>query len=541
MPYVVQMTGFDPVAGVEKTLRFAMGPGIAFTDTAYAVGALKKWSAASQKIGFSANGAVELSGDAGQLVLSNLPNTNTGVGPLDYMVDWVWQNRTVEVFYVPALEWAGRIRMGGGVLQQPVANMAVAAGLSSTLTFPIKDPRSALETPLQPAKYLGTNVGPTGIEGGENLKGRPKPIIYGLVSNLTPVLVNESLLIHQISDKPATILCVRDGGVRIAPGVQRANIASLQANNPASGTFDWVNDATLGTFFRLGTTPIFGITVDADEASSEADQAHAPIWVRLRTRIGSVHDGASVIAAYAIDGAGAGFYWDSEITQKDALNEVLRSFSGYEVQGNDGVWRIGKLVIPTGTPIIELEQLTPGLRVKAKTRIITSLNLARPQYRPDGAPPYRVVVRWGRNYTVMSKADFAGAAIMRLREKFSTEYRDAAAVDLTIWNPTTQTGPWKNAPERTIETAYQPGTGGLTSPGAEAEAARLLALFKPNRNQFQVTFVAEAGDSILPGDVVKGSYPRMGMAAGSLFRVLESGLTIENDKAEADLVIGLQA
>lgn len=540
MPYVVQMVGYDPVAAVEKTVRFAMGPGIAFTDQPYAVGALKKWSAASQKIGFSANGAVELSGDAGQLVLSNVPDENTSVGPLDYLLDWIWQNRAVDVFYVPGDVWAARTRMGGGVLQQPVANMSVSSGLSSTLTFPIRDPRSALETPLQPAKYLGTNVGPAGIEGGENLKGRPKPVILGLVSNLTPPLVNESLLIYQIADRVATILCVRDGGVRITPGVQRANIASLQANIPASGTYDYVYDLALGAFFRLGTTPIFGITVDADEAAAEFTQSHPYIWARLRQRVTPTVSLAGADEAHVIDPNGAGFYWDIEISQKDALDEVLRSFSGYEVQGNDGIWRIGKLVVPSGTPVLELEQLTPSVKAKAKTRYMLSMNLARPQYRPDGSPPYRVVVRWGRNYTVMNKSDFAGSAILRLREKFSAEYRDASAVDLTIWNPTTQVGPWKNAPELTIDTAYQPGPNGLTSPGAEAEAARLLALFKPDRKQIQTTFLALPGDAVLVGDVVKATYPRAGMAAGSLFRVLESGLTIENDKAEGDLVMGLQ-
>lgn len=538
MPWVVEMAGYDPVAAAEKTIRFAMGPGIAFED-GYAAGHFTKWSSASQRVDFSAKGMVEISGDAGELALSNIPDDVTGVGPLDYLIDWVWQNRTVSLYYVATASWAAKTLVAKGILEQPVANLSVGSGITSALRFTLRDPRAALETPLQPTKFLGDNVGPVGVEGGETLKGLPKPVLYGLVSNIRPPRVNDSLLIYQIADKPVSVLCVRDGGISIAQGVVRGSLGALQNNTPASGTYDiWAG--TTGTFIRLGTSPIFGIYVDADEAPNEAQQSHAYIWFRLQSRIRPGAALASIAEPHADDSAGAGFYWDSEITQKDALAEVLGSFSGYEVQTSSGTWILRKLKAPAGDPKIEITQLTPTTRRKAKTRLLKAMSRARPKYAPDGAPPYRVIVNWGRNHSVMAPADFAGAAPARLRAKFSEEYRRAIATDLTIWNPDTQTGPWKNAPELTINTAYQPGPDGVTSPGADAEAARLLALFKPLRGQYAVEFVPEVGDLMAPGDVVSITYPRMGMAAGSLFRVLEAGLTVEDDVMQADLVVGLQ-
>lgn len=542
MRWVVEMTGFDPVAGTLKTVRFAMGEGIAFTDVPYAPSAMQRWTSASQRVEFSSTGTLEMSGDGGEVVIANFPDSAWEDAPWDALADWVWQNQPVSLYVVPGRLWSAATKVATGVLEQPVANLDVGGSFSSVIRFPIRDPRAAFETPLQPVKYAGTNVGPVGVEGDESLKGRPKPIVYGLVSNISPPLVNSSLLIYQISDKPlAYLLCVRDGAVPLAAGVQRASLASMQSTNPGSGTYD-IYTGIEGTFIRLGSSPIFNLTVDADEAPNEGEQSHPYIWDRIRVqRLGTAINNASRDAAYAIDSAGVGFYWDSEISQNEALSEVLSSFSGYEVQDLAGIWHIRKMVIPSGTPTLELVQLGPTTRMKANSRPMEKLARARPSYAPNGAPPFRVNVKWGRNYTVMDTQSIAGAVGGRLKDKFSQEYRIASAQDLTIWDPVAKTGPWKNAPELTIETAYQPGDDGITSPGAQAEADRILALLGPMRHQFQTSHIAEPADVILPGDVVSMAYPRFGLSGGALFRVLEYGLTVEKDVAKAEMVLGLRA
>lgn len=539
MRFVVEMTGYDKVAAQEKTVRFAMGEGIAFAD-GYAPGALMRWESASQRVEIGPTGRVGTRTNGGEVMLANFPDTVWEEGPWDSLADWVWQNRRATVYRVDGTNWAGRQFIASGVLEQPVATLDVGgSSIGSVLRFPIRDPRAVLDTPLQTARYAGTNVGPDGLEGGEELKGRPKPIVYGLVSNVSPPRVNSSLLIYQIADKPVTVLCVRDGSVRITPGVQRASLASLQATTPASGRFDYWSGAQ-GTFIRLGTSPIFNLTVDADEATNELSQGHARIWKRLRERIGSVVSDPSVLAAEALDQAGAGFYWDEEITQADALDEVLGSYSAFEWEA-EGVWSLEKLILPAGASVVDLVQLTPTSRLKAKDRPLIRLTRVRPDYAPDGAPPFRVNIRWGRNYTVMDSGSFAGGANIRLKDKFALEYRTASASNNAIWNPDTKTGLWPNAPEMTIDTAYQPGAGGITSPGAQAEANRILALLGPVRGQYAVQYVPEVGDPMRVGAVVRLTYPRMGLAVGALFRVLEYGLGIENDQMKADLVIGLQA
>jgi hypothetical protein len=540
MAWVVEMTGSD--AGTEKTVLFALGGGVAFVDGAYADGSLLSWESPSQRIEIGAEGVSRIEGDKGKVVLANMPPSIGEPGPLDAMADWVWQNRTATIYWVDSNVWDDKVRMAVGVLEQPIAGV----GQTSTLSFELRDPRSALETPLQTITFAGSNVGPVGVEGGPDLKGRPKPVVYGLVSNVSPPRVNDSLLIYQLSDTAVEILCVRDGGIPLTPGVARDGINALQASTPDPGTYDYFSQAAgadRGTFIRLGSTPIFDLTVDADEAATEADQSHARIWKRIRTdRIGSTVVDASVVETDALDDAGAGFFWSDTISQKDALDEVLASFSGYEVQQHDGDWRVGKLTAPEEPSVLDLLHVAPDTRMSVKARaLLADITRVRPSYAPTGAPPYKVTVNWGRNYTVMDASQFAGGAARRLKDKFSSEYRVASAVDTSIWDPETMTGPWVRAPELTVNSAYQPGPDGLASPGAEAEAQRLLTLLTPLSAHYQVSFIPEVGDILEPGFVVGMTYPRMDMQYGAIFRVLQYRLTVDKGGARAGLVLGLKS
>lgn len=534
MAWLVEVTGHNGTE--EKTLLFSAGKGIPFIDTQMAKGRLLVWESPSQRIDIGADGVSKIDGDQGRIVLANMPRLFGMSGDLDDLLGWVWQNRTARLYWVPGRVWSERVLTAIGVLEQPLGGI----GESSTLSFELRDPRAALDTPLQPVTYAGDNVGPVGVEGGANLKGAPKPILYGLVSNFSPPRVNEALLIHQLADKQVTIICVRDGAAPLNAGVVRASLASMQANDPASGSYDIYKGAE-GTFIRLGSTPIFNLTCDADEAANEAAQSHAQIWSRIRTqRTASAIEAASVTAADLLDSAGAGFYWDADTTQADALDEVLASFSGYEVQKTDGQWRVGKLVKPTGDPVLELETLTPTSRLSTKGRALIDIDPARPSFAPNGAPPYKVTVNWGRNYTQMDESQVAGGVSTRLKEKFSREFRQAVATAASIWDPVAQTGPWINAPALEVTTGYQPGADGLTSPGAEAEADRLLELMKPMRPHYSASFKPLPGDIVLCGDVVSARYPRLDLDGAPLFRVLQFKLTIENSAARAGIVLGFQ-
>lgn len=541
--WVVELDGLEAgVSGASETAwRFALGRGVACTDAAFIPGGLIRWQSPSQRISIGQAGPVRLSGDQGEVVITNLPPDIEEPGPLDDLAQWAWQGREARLYWLPARVWANKVLSARGVLEQPVAGLIGDA----TLRFPLRDPRAGLEAPLQATKFAGDNVAPDGVEGAEDLKGKPKPICYGVVSNVPGVLVNFSKQVYQLADKAVTILCVRDGGLPLTASTARANVASMLANAPPPGGYDYVSGAE-GTFVRFGHTPVFKVTFDLQEGATEADRTHAQVWKRIRTErcgtdAGDIDD-ASVTATDTADPKEVGFWWVEETNRKDALDKVLASLSGYEVLTLAGEWKIGRLEAPSGTPDVGLVVVTPSVAMKSTDRPLVALDRARPDYQPNGSPPYRVSVRWGRNHTVMSPADFAGSAAQRLKDKFATEWRVESATEASIWDPETETGDFPNAPEMILETGYQPGADNRTCPHAATLASERLALYTALTGQYQATFTPEPGDAILPGDVAQLTFAGYDLDEGPLFVVLQSGWLIEERKeAQATLVLGLQA
>lgn len=544
MAFVIEMTGFDPVLETDRVFRFAYGAGVALDD-GYAEPGLATWASPTQRITIGSSGRVEIGADVGEMIISNTPPTADDPGPWDALLDMVWHNRIARLYSVGSV-WADRVLVAWGALETPFGNLVSDNTSVASIRFPLRDPRAALEAPLQPSKFKGDNVGPVGVEGGADMKGRPKPILYGAASNLPIPRVNESLLIYQVADRAVSVLCARDGGVALGGGVQRGTLASLVANNAGPGKFDIYAGAE-GTFIRLGSSPVYNITVDAMEGANAADRSHAKIWARMRAQrcmppytFPNAKVGSTTAAAAAAPGE-AGFWWASEIDQKAALDQVLSGMSGFEVLDQNEVWQIRQVAIPSGATVIDLERLTTGARLSTKSRRMTSLQRVRSSYAPNGVPPYRITIKWGRNHVVMNEADFAGGAIQRLRDKFAEEWRLETVTRPEIWNPDDNTGLFPNAPELTVETGYTPGPDGLTCPAAQTEAARLAALLCVQRGQYQVSFVPEISDHLLPGDVVSARHATSGLSAGPLFRVLQSSKLLGSKGLEMDLIVGLQA
>lgn len=547
MPWVVELNGVDPSDGVAKTRVFSLGAGYAFTDSTFAPSGLMSWRSPTQKIDVSKEGGVTLSSDAGQIVIANTPPDITSAGPWDVLRTWAWHGRRANLYYT-ADTWANRVLIATGTLQQPVAVLNVGgSSIASSFQFPLRDPRAPLSAPLQPTKYLGNNTGGTGVEGDADLKGKPKPVLYGVVSNIPGVLVCKEKAVWQLADRAAFVLCAREGGAAFTAGTARGSLASLLSTTPAAGTYDTYAGSE-GTFVRLcNPTAQFPVTFDAYEGATAADRTHAQLWQRIRTQrcdnVSGDITAASVTATDVLAPDEVGFWFAEETTRLDVINEVLTSLSGYEVLGFDSKWSIAQLRSPSGATVLDFLTLTPTSTLKTKSRPIVGLTMVRPGFAPDGCPPYRVNVNWGKNYTLMSRSDFVGGIIVqapRLVDKFAVEFRTETALNTAIWNPATATGPYPQAPQLTINTGYQPGVDNLTCPQAAAEATRLLTLYSAMPGQFQLEFIPAATDRVLPGDVVSVTYAQMGLSGGPLFRVLQAGWVLDEKGPQATLVVGFQ-
>ena len=151
----------------------------------------------------------------------------------------------------------------------------------------VKNPIDLIKsTPILPVYYAGTNDGSTiFVEGDGSLVGNPKPLMLGNCTNfnMTPVLVNRSLLIYQISFMPISdINNVKIGGTGQTERNAHPSLASLVtaasggAGGPIpAGEYDYflggnttgldITDNETGAYFALGTIPDKPVTFGAVE------------------------------------------------------------------------------------------------------------------------------------------------------------------------------------------------------------------------------------------------------------------------------------
>lgn len=88
------------------------------------------------------------------------------------------------------------------------------------LTIQLRDNQLDLDRPVQTTKYAGDNALPLGLEGVEDVEGKPKPLAFGRVRNVPAVMVNSSKLIYQVSSRAiSSVPEVYDAGRRLSKSV----------------------------------------------------------------------------------------------------------------------------------------------------------------------------------------------------------------------------------------------------------------------------------------------------------------------------------
>ncbi|MBS1075566.1 hypothetical protein JK176_11790 [Gluconobacter sp. Dm-73] len=126
-----------------------------------------------------------------------------------------------------------------------------------TLTIPLLGVLSWLDVTMTGRIYGGTGR----LDGDANVSGRVMPTLRGTACNITPVLIDAVNYVYQVSDASAEISALYEGG--FAGGIAFSGlVADLYAQSPDPGTYQIQRGGT-GTWIRLGTRPVYGITVDA--------------------------------------------------------------------------------------------------------------------------------------------------------------------------------------------------------------------------------------------------------------------------------------
>ena len=114
---------------------------------------------------------------------------------------------------------------------------------------------------LNQAELHGQRYGGAGATDGDpSLAGQVKPLAIGSVFNISPVQINATGLVYQVScSSVLAIDAVRDGGAPLAFGADYGTYELLAAATVAPGAY--ATCIALG-LFRLGSAPVYLITAD---------------------------------------------------------------------------------------------------------------------------------------------------------------------------------------------------------------------------------------------------------------------------------------
>jgi hypothetical protein len=437
--YLVEAMPYDPDLGAVVTLRFAdrafiTKPSDDPANTPYPA-AVETALEFERSIFAGADIGGRSSRGVGDVVLLN------GDGALDGILDHAFDGREVTV----------RVGAPGAVLTDFSEILrGTAQGISWTPTeirIQFRDKAALLDVPVQPALYAGTG----GLEGGDDVKGRPKVRCYGVADNVTAVLLDAATRLYQVNDGPVSaIRAVYDKGsalteVAAAPGVGEYTVSL------AAGTF------------TLGGDPVGTVTADVDGDATggtfvSSAAAIAKRVARVALADGEIDEGSFNVAANTSP-APVGLTITDGRSVAEMLSELALTIGGYW-----GFSRVG-----------QLELTVFAAPAAAADFTFTDADIIEIERLPTPPPLWRRRIAWGRNWTVQAGDALAEGVSTERRGYLAEPFRTATAAAATVKTRHLLAGDPETVTALFAEEA-----------DAQAEADRQLALYRVTRDLYRV-------------------------------------------------------
>lgn len=373
------------------------------------------------------------------------------------------------------------------------------------VTIRVRDRQQDVAKPLQQVRYAGSNTLPNGLEGVANdLKGKPKPLVFGTVFNVAVPQVNTDRRIYQVHSGSALygVMAAYDRGAPLAVGASYTSQADMEANAPTAGQYRVWNDSTAGCFIRLGSAPTGTVTVDAVQGAAVANRTVAQLYSQILQAAGISSadiNSADITALDAVAPYETGVYasYDHDITPLELLDTLCASVGAWYGCDASGSFRIGQIAVPTGTAVgtITATDILKIERVASRDPGV-------------GVPSWKVKVGYQRIYSVQN--DLTAAVTDARKAYLAEEYRRVESSDTTIKTANV------TSPELEFLTVLASATN------AASEADRRLAIYKVRRDMYQLTIRVDASlAAVLDiGKIVTLQVNRFGMNAGKKFLII---------------------
>ena len=422
-----------------------------------------------------------------------LANTDGG---LDYLTAYAFDGRSITVI-------VGDLSQGG----TPVWTVALTGKMAppvigiKTVTLYLRDRLQELDVPICTSIYAGDNSLPNGVEGtAADIGGSRKPRVFGKVLNITPVLVNTSLLIYQVNDGAINDIpkCYYRGA-ELTKGADYTDLTDMETTAPSAGGYRILKSMGL---FRINNAVDGAITCDVTEGAASSDRTAAQIAYDMGI-IGGLSSGdfesADITALDTANSSQLGVYYQDDTTVLQAIDYVIDSVGAWWGFDRLGKLRMKQWVAPSGTPVVTFT----SAEIEELERITDS----------NSVPTWRLLFKYRKNYTVQ-KDDIAGTVTADRKAVISSD-------GLNFERKSTATLTSNLAAIEVIkETAITGATNGQTEAGAES--LRLINLYKVMRQRYEVTVFIDSTliSTINLGDVVRLQLNRFSMSSGVDFRIM---------------------
>jgi hypothetical protein len=413
-------------------------------------------------------------------------------GGLDYLLPYSFDGRSLVVkIGVQGAAFSTFTTILNGTMEQVEFTFAKA-------TILVRDKLAILDKPLQTTLYAGNNSLPAGVEGVADIAKKPKPLLYGQVFNIQPIMVNSSKLIYQINDGAISAVGnVYDRGVALIFHADEPTVADMEAHDPPAGKY--ITCLALG-YIRIKTVPSGLLTCDATQGAAAGNRTVAQILKAIALK-GGVAAGdivaGDVTALDTLNSAVVGVWIESTETSINIMDQIAISIGAYYGFDATGLFRMGRFDAPAGAANIEIN-----------TSNIISIEHNRTNDTDKGIPAYRVKVNYQKNYTVQD-FDLAGAVADDRRNVLAQSTLTASSEDASIKNQ------YSLAVEITRDALL------VTQASAATEAARVLALYKARRDLYTVRIALDLSET-LPDlvNVANLTLNRFGLNSGKLFKII---------------------
>jgi len=286
------------------------------------------------------------------------------------------------------------------------------------------DERAVLERSIQPTTFDGTNEGADGYEGTpETLEGQPKPRALGdlTAGQIPAVWANAVRQVIQVNDGAyRDVADIRDrgqsAGLTFAGDSTGSTFDSLSLN-----TGEYATDTARGyVLLNANLQGPVTLTIKGDASGTGYEDAAPALLRRVlgwmgvpASRIGDSFDRTD-LPQWPCG------VWIDEDTRARRIGDLLcRSIDAWCLPDRQGVWQIGLLRPPAGSPVTTWREDEDVLSLEdADGELLT--------------PAWKVTVRYARNHAPLSRREVAPA----LRDS------DAAAAEArqTEWSRVT----WKD-------------------------------------------------------------------------------------------------